>query len=267
MTIQKMIEYKIVIPARYASTRFPGKPLVEIAGKTMLQWTYEAACQSQARDIYIATDDERIFESAKQYTDQVVMTATSHQNGTERLSEVSEKLAFADDSIVVNVQGDEPLIKPSDIDLVAYTLQQSNEAGISTLYYPISDINELFDPNIVKVVFNEQQLALYFSRAPIPWNRNSFQHLLQSPEQQSDNLTGYYRHIGLYAYKAGLLAQLKQLTPAQNELLESLEQLRALHHGIKIAVAQCDEIPGIGVDIKEDLIQVERILLQRSSQF
>ncbi|MBF0266720.1 MAG: 3-deoxy-manno-octulosonate cytidylyltransferase, partial [Gammaproteobacteria bacterium] len=192
-----MIEYIIVIPARYASTRFPGKPLELINGKTMLQWTYEAAGKSQAKEIYIATDDERIYESAQAYTENVLMTSAEHQNGTERLSEVSEKLSFDDDSIIVNVQGDEPLIKAKHIDLVASTLHQSEQAGIATLCYPISTVKDLFDPNIVKVVFNEKQLALYFSRAPIPWNRNLFPGLLQDKTCEqipSDHLTAYYRH-------------------------------------------------------------------------
>lgn len=252
-------DYKIVIPARYASTRFPGKPLEIIAGKTMLQWTYEASLTSGASEVYIATDDERIKSSVLSYTDKVLMTSTEHQNGTERLAEVVKLLGWDNETIVVNVQGDEPLIKAKHIELAATSLADS-VAEMSTLCYPINDLKELFDPNIVKVVRDAKDCAMYFSRAPIPWQRDDFASLLATSNKEDINLDNQFRHIGMYAYRAGLLDKLLQLAPSKNEQLESLEQLRALHYGIKILVAKTDEVPGIGVDVRADLVEVEKIL-------
>ncbi len=261
-----VIDFKIVIPARYASTRLPAKPLQLIAGKTMLQHTFEQASKSSASEVYIATDDIRIQQSALAYTDNVLMTSTEHKNGSERLAEVVKILNWSEDTIVVNVQGDEPLINIKHIELVAQLLAKNADAGISTLCYPIEDPQELFDVNIVKVIRDYQDFALYFSRAPIPWQRENF-----NLQQFTDNKSlttlklmqkSHFRHIGMYAYRARLLAELTALPEASIEQLESLEQLRALYHGIKIIVAQTDEIPGHGVDVIEDLLKVEEIIRQ-----
>ena len=256
--------YNIVIPARYASSRLPAKPLIKIAGKTMLQHTYERACLSQAQEIYIATDDSRILESAKQYTENVILTSQHHQSGTDRLAEVVNLLSWDDKSIVVNVQGDEPLILAVHIKQVADLLANHVDAGISTLSYRIQSLEELFDPNVVKVVSDINGYAMYFSRAPIPWDRDLFVDMTQLQKQQIEKEllqnNAYFRHIGMYAYRVDTLRKYQSLQSIAIEQSESLEQLRAMYYGIKIVVGETDKQPGHGVDVKADLNRVEQLL-------
>ncbi|MFK5983952.1 MAG: 3-deoxy-manno-octulosonate cytidylyltransferase [Pseudomonadota bacterium] len=253
--------YNIIIPARYASSRLPAKPLIKIAGKTMLQHTYERACLSQAEEVIIATDDKRILESTKQYTENVILTSNNHQSGTDRLAEVVDKLSWHDNTIVVNVQGDEPLILAEHIQQVADMLNNQQDAGISTLCYRIQSIDDLFNPNIVKVVCDINGYALYFSRAPIPWNRDEFGELKTKPTELPEN-TAYFRHIGMYAYRAKTLRKYQSLKSIEIEQTESLEQLRAMYYGIKIVVGETQKQPGHGVDVEADLKRVERLLQQ-----
>jgi len=248
--------FNIVIPARYASTRLEGKPLRLIAGKSMLQHTFERSSLSRAEKVYIATDDERIESSVKAYTDNVVMTSAEHQSGTERLAEVVDKLTWDGETIVVNVQGDEPLILAEHINSVAQALIDNPEAGIATLCYQVQSGEELFDPNVVKVVRDNQNFALYFSRAVIPWHRDKFTDgNIELPED-----TEYFRHIGIYAYRANILRKYSQLPSTPLEKIESLEQLRALANGIKIHVGVTAEQPGHGVDVEKDIELVEALL-------
>ena len=256
--------YNIVIPARYASSRLPGKPLLEIAGKTMLQHTYERACLSKANKVIIATDNEKILDSARMYTDDVILTSEHHQTGTDRLAEVVDCLSWDDDAIIVNVQGDEPLILPEHIEQAADLLISHPDAGISTLSYRIQSMEELFDPNVVKLVNDVNGYALYFSRAVIPWHRDKFSLLKQEEKYSADNslpnTAAYFRHIGMYAYRAKILKTYSSLEPAQIEQSESLEQLRALYYGIKIIVGETDKQPGHGVDVEADLARVEKLM-------
>jgi 3-deoxy-manno-octulosonate cytidylyltransferase (CMP-KDO synthetase) len=253
--------FKIVIPARYASSRLPGKPLIPIAGKPMIQHTFERACQCSADEVLIATDDKRIAEAASAFTENIVMTSPEHNSGTERLSEVVEKKQWSDDTIIVNVQGDEPLVLPEHIVLVAEALNASEKAGLSTLATPVRSVAEVFDPNVVKVVMDHSGHALYFSRAMMPWSRDSFKPA--AIEQQSINALpegSWYRHIGMYAYRAKTLKQYMSLKPCMLEQTESLEQLRVLYHGISIHVSVVHEQPGHGVDVEADIAKVEKIL-------
>ncbi len=258
--------YNIVIPARYASSRLPGKPLLEIAAKTMLQHTYERACQSAAEKVIIATDDEKILNSASLYTNDVIMTSKHHQSGTDRLAEVVQQQSWDDDTIVVNVQGDEPLILSEHIQQVADLLASHPDAGISTLKYRIQTIDELFDPNVVKVVTDSKGYALYFSRAVIPWNRDEFADTCQLKKLLLAQQIVYFRHIGLYAYRAKTLTTYQSLESIALEQAESLEQLRALYYGIRIIVGKTDKQPGHGVDVQADLAQVEKQLQQAGSK-
>ena len=214
------MEFIVVIPARYASSRLPGKPLLDIAGKPMIQRVYEQALESSAARVIIATDDTRIETSAQGFGAEVIMTHEGHHSGTDRLEEVVRTLALDDDAIVVNVQGDEPLIPPALIDQVALNLANHDEAGLATLCERIHDVESVFNPNVVKVVFDQQGFACYFSRAPIPWSRNTFSeadpHLSPSAE--------YYRHIGIYAYRTEFLKNYVVWPPSMTEKTEQLEQ-------------------------------------------
>ncbi len=256
--------YNIVIPARYASSRLPAKPLINIAGKTMLQHTYDRACSSQAKEVFIATDDKRILASAKNYTNNVILTSQHQQSGTDRLAEVVDLLAWGDNSIIVNVQGDEPLILAEHIEQVAQALDSNEKAGISTLSYRIQNVSDLFDHNIVKVVSDSKGFAMYFSRAAIPWNRDEFrQYNVKDIQLPRD--TPYFRHIGIYAYRASTLRKYQSLPPAPVEQVESLEQLRAMYHGINIMVSETDKQPGHGVDVEADIKRVEALIYAENS--
>lgn len=248
--------FTIVIPARFSSSRLPGKPLQLIAGKPMVQHVWEQACKSSAQHVVIATDDARIVEACEAFGAQVLMTRADHESGTDRLAEVVAALGLPSDAIVVNVQGDEPLIPPVVIDQVAANLAAHGEAGIATLAEPIEDIESLFNPNVVKVAADLDGLALTFSRAPLPWARDQF-------AKDRDTLpvgVPYRRHIGIYAYRAGFLQDFVSWGPCWLESTECLEQLRALWHGVRIHVADALEAPPAGVDTPEDLQRVRRLL-------
>ncbi len=249
------MDFKIVIPARYASSRLPGKPLLDICGKTMIQRVYENACESQASAVIIATDDRRIQEAATGFGAEVCMTAATHRSGTDRIAEVVRIMGWSDDAIVVNVQGDEPTMPSSLAYQVALDMETHQRADITTIATPIRGREQLFDPNVVKVVTDAAGYALYFSRAPIPWHRDEF-------AQQNSSLphdTAFARHIGLYAYRAGYLDTYVKLPPSPLEQAESLEQLRVLSHGGCIHVSQAEQEPGPGIDTADDLESVRRL--------
>jgi 3-deoxy-manno-octulosonate cytidylyltransferase (CMP-KDO synthetase) len=245
--------FRVVIPARYASTRLPGKALLPMAGKPMVQWVYERAAKSRASQIIVATDDARIFSAAQAFGAQVEMTAPTHPSGTDRIAEVARARNWASADIVVNVQGDEPLIPPALIDQVAGLLQLNDEAHMATLGSPLTQIDQLLDPNVVKVVTDVSGRALYFSRAPIPWSRDAAPAGLSS----QTSFAGARRHIGIYAYRVGALLRLAALAPTPLENAEKLEQLRALENGFEIRVASAVEPPGPDVNTPEDLERVQ----------
>ena len=249
------MKYTVVIPARYASTRLPGKPLRDIAGKSMIQRVYEQAQLSAASRVIVATDDPRITAAVAGFGGEVVMTSPDHVSGTDRLEEVARQCAFADDEIVVNVQGDEPLIPPQVIDQVAANLAAKPDAGVATLSETITDAAVLMNPNAVKVVSGNDGSALYFSRAPIPWPRDHFADSKNTlpGEGGAVEANSFQRHIGIYAYRVALLHRFVNWPVAPLEALESLEQLRFMWQGVKIHVqpAQVD-VPG-GVDTEADL--------------
>ena len=243
-----MSGFIVVIPARYASTRLPGKPLKDIAGKPMIQWVYEQAAHSGASEVIVATDDERIAAACRDFGAQVELTSTDHASGTDRVAELARRFSWADDQIVVNVQGDEPLISPLCIAQTARLLAWRPQAAIATLVAPLDSEAEFRDPNFVKVVADKDGWALYFSRAPIPWPRDG-----ALPR-------GVFRHIGLYAYRAGGLKTISAAPPCALEDTEKLEQLRALWLGLKIVVANAVEPPTPHVDTEEDLVKIRRFL-------
>ncbi|MDM5122156.1 3-deoxy-manno-octulosonate cytidylyltransferase [Aeromonas rivipollensis] len=247
------MSFVVVIPARYASTRLPGKPLADIHGKPMVQHVVEKALQSGADRVIVATDDERVQQALQTTGVEVCMTSQDHQSGTERLAEVCRHYGFAADTIVVNVQGDEPLIPPAIIRQVADNLAAAT-APMATLSVPIVDAEEAFNPNAVKVVTDKDGYALYFSRASIPWDRDRF---AQSREQIGSH---YQRHIGIYAYRAGFIQRYVDWAPSALEQVEALEQLRVLWYGEKIHVAQALEAPPVGVDTQQDLDKVRALL-------
>jgi 3-deoxy-manno-octulosonate cytidylyltransferase (CMP-KDO synthetase) len=253
--------FKVVIPARYAATRLPGKPLRMLAGKPMIHHVFERAMESGADEVLIATDDERIHDAALQFGATVCMTSPQHRSGTERLSEVASRQDYAADSIVVNLQGDEPLLPPALIRQVADDLAAHPDASITTLCAPLTQAAHLFDPNVVKLVMDEAGYALYFSRAPIPWDRERFGPTPSQLGVRSD----YFRHIGLYAYRCGFLREYVDRPPCRMEQLESLEQLRALWYGYRIHVAHAVVEPEAGVDTEEDLMRVEAVLRGKAS--
>jgi 3-deoxy-manno-octulosonate cytidylyltransferase (CMP-KDO synthetase) len=248
--------FRVVIPARYASTRLPGKALREIAGKPMVQWVYERACQSGAHAVLIATDDDLIISAAHSFGADAELTALTHASGTDRIAEVARRHGWAMDEIVVNVQGDEPLIPAALIGQVGELLLQQQAAGIGTLATPVESVSELLDPNAVKVVTDARGRALYFSRAPIPWNRDGAGAGIASQRDCS----GAQRHVGIYAYRVGALLELAQLPPGTLEVREKLEQLRALEHGIVIQVATACERPGPDVNTLADLERVSALV-------
>ena len=248
--------FRVVIPARYGSTRLPGKALLPIAGKPMIQWVHERTCRSGAREVLIATDDARIADAARAFGANVVMTAATHSSGTDRIAEVARAGRWAESDIVVNVQGDEPLMPPALIDQVAELLRSDADAGVATLAAPLQSLDELLDPNVVKVVADRQGRALYFSRAPIPWNRDSAPAGLASQR----SFAGARRHIGIYAYRVGALLRIAALDPSPLETAERLEQLRALENRIRIRVADAVEPPGPDVNTAADLERVASLL-------
>ncbi len=251
------MKFTIVIPARYDSSRLPGKALLPIAGKSMLQHVYERAQQAGAARIIVATDDVRIEQAATQFGAEVCMTQKAHDSGTERIVEVVKKLAYADDDIIVNVQGDEPLIPVATIKQVAEDLGSQQLAAMSTLCSALRDPEELFNRNIVKVVRDKDNYALYFSRATIPWSRDAF---MECEQGKKVDLTLYHRHIGLYAYRVGFLKRYIEWARSPLEELERLEQLRVLWYGEKIHVADAVEISPQDVNTQEDLLKIRKLL-------
>ncbi|WP_028116635.1 3-deoxy-manno-octulosonate cytidylyltransferase [Ferrimonas senticii] len=245
------MSFVVVIPARYASTRLPGKPLADIAGKPMVVHVAERALQSGADRVVVATDDQRVMDALDGLCD-VVMTSPDHQSGTERLAEVVQLLQLSDDTIVVNVQGDEPLIPAANIRQVADNLNGS-QARMSTLAVAIDDSEEMHNPNAVKVVCDGNGYALYFSRAAIPWDRDGFANDLGVS-------AGALRHVGIYGYRAGFIRDYVSWPVSPLEQIEALEQLRVLYQGEKIHVAVANEAPPAGVDTPEDLARVRAVL-------
>lgn len=238
-----------IIPARYASTRLPGKPLVDIHGKPMIVHVMERARESGAERVIVATDNPDVARAVEAAGGEVCMTRPDHQSGTERLAEVIEKYRFPDEAVIVNVQGDEPMIPPVIIRQVAENLAQSS-AGMATLAVPIESAAEAFNPNAVKVVRDAQGYALYFSRATIPWDRERF---AKSKDEIGDN---FLRHIGIYGYRAGFIRRYVSWQTSPLEQIELLEQLRVLWYGEKIHVDVAQAVPGAGVDTPEDLARV-----------
>ncbi|MGL4355065.1 MAG: 3-deoxy-manno-octulosonate cytidylyltransferase [Aeromonas popoffii] len=253
------MSFVVIIPARYASTRLPGKPLADIHGKPMVQHVVEKALQSGADRVIVATDDERVRSALASCAAlagfEVCMTSQDHQSGTERLAEVCRHYGFASDTIIVNVQGDEPLIPPAIIRQVADNLAAAT-APMATLSVPIEDAEEAFNPNAVKVVTDKDGYALYFSRACIPWDRDRF-----AASDRDEQIGGHYqRHIGIYAYRAGFIQRYVDWAPSVLEQVEALEQLRVLWYGEKIHVAQALQAPPVGVDTQADLDKVRALL-------
>jgi 3-deoxy-manno-octulosonate cytidylyltransferase (CMP-KDO synthetase) len=250
--------FHVVIPARYASARLPGKPLLEIGGKPMVQWVVEAAARSGADDLVVATDDERIARAVRDPrrpgVDIAVMTGTHHLSGTDRIAEVAALKFWSGATIIVNVQGDEPQIPADVIDQVASLLEGDARAHMATLCTPITSSKEFLDPNVVKVVHADDGSALYFSRAPIPWSRDTAPKGLASQTR----FEGAQRHLGIYAYRAEVLAALTRLPVSTLESTEKLEQLRALQAGMRIKVAVAAKVPGPGIDTPEDLERLRK---------
>lgn len=250
-----MTGFKVVIPARYASTRLPAKPLADIAGKPMVVRVVEVALKSRATEVVVATDDARVRDAVVAHGHVALMTRSDHPSGTDRIAEVALLCEWEPDVIVVNVQGDEPLLDPALIGEVAQALANDPGASIATAAHPLTDMAEFLNPNVVKVVTTSAGRALYFSRAPIPWHRDGF------AGQREQFPSGFLprRHIGLYAYRVGFLQRYGHLLPAPMEQWEALEQLRALWHGFHIHVIDCAHPPVPGVDTPEDLARVQAV--------
>lgn len=252
------MRFHVVIPARHASTRLPGKPLLDLGGKPMVVRVAERAAQSGADTVSVATDHPGIAAAVTAHGFAALMTGAEHATGTDRIAEAASLMGWDDDAIVVNVQGDEPLIDPALIRDVARNLAEHAEASVATACHPLHDKADMLNPGIVKVVIDRAGHALYFSRAPIPYPRDAFAAGGGLPEGLPA-----YRHVGIYAYRAGFLRAFTRLPPAAIEAFESLEQLRALWHGYKISVAITAHAPAIGVDTVEDLERVRRIFREQ----
>jgi 3-deoxy-manno-octulosonate cytidylyltransferase (CMP-KDO synthetase) len=246
--------FTVIVPARLASTRLPNKPLADINGVPMVVRVAQRAALSAATQVVVAADSPQIVKACKEHGVRVLLTQVNHPSGSDRLAEASQLLGLGAQDMVVNVQGDEPLIDPQLINDVASLLNQHPHASMSTAAHPIHDLAEFTNPNVVKVVIDQAQLAMYFSRAPIPWWRDGFANGISSLPQPAA-----LRHIGIYGYRVGFLQSFPQLPPAPVEQGEALEQLRALWHGHKIAVHVTDKAPGPGVDTPEDLARVQAL--------
>ena len=244
-------EFRVVIPARYASTRFPGKALAILDGKPMIRHVYDQACASGAVQVVIATDDQRIASVADEFGAAVTMTSGDHESGTDRIAEVARSRGWDHDAIVVNVQGDAPLISAASIDLVASLLTTHDSASLATLCAALGDPADISDPNIVKVVFDQAGRALYFSRSPIP----AVAHTGEPP-------ACFWWHIGIYAYRVSALLELARTPSCELERAEKLEQLRALHTGMEIRVSVSEELPGPDINTPEDLVAAERFIAE-----
>ena len=244
--------FKIIIPARYQSSRLEGKPLLNIAGIPMVIHVVKQSLKSKANEAVVATDDQRIFDAVEKFGYKAIMTNINHKSGTDRLAEVVNLMHWSDNEIVVNVQGDEPLIDPLLINQVAEYLDYQKEVFVSTACHSISDYNDFINPNNVKVVLDKNSQALYFSRAPIPFPRDDF-------TQKIIGRKGFYKHIGIYAYRAKFLKDFNRIGEAELEDIEKLEQLRILYAGYKIGVVQSNDTPLAGVDTPEDLERVRKL--------
>jgi 3-deoxy-manno-octulosonate cytidylyltransferase (CMP-KDO synthetase) len=243
-------EFYVAIPARFDSTRLPGKPLREISGRPMIALVYEQAVASGARAVVVATDDDRIRTVAEQAGAHVVMTRKDHLSGTDRIAEAASAMQWPDEAVIVNLQGDEPHMPPALLKQVANALSAEPQAGIATLSVPIREPSEFKDPNIVKVVCDSRGFALYFSRASIPWDRDGIADATGAAPALAK------RHLGLYAYRAGVLRQFPTLPHSPLERIEHLEQLRALWHGVSIVVEDAASVPPPGIDTEADLLHV-----------
>ncbi|OZA30657.1 MAG: 3-deoxy-manno-octulosonate cytidylyltransferase [Hydrogenophilales bacterium 17-61-9] len=248
------MHFRVVIPARFDSSRLPGKPLADIGGRPMVLRVLERALLSGAESVVVATDDIRVQQAVEAAGYQALITSPAHQSGTERLVEVAEALGWPDDALVVNVQGDEPLIEPELIREVARQLVLHSDAVMATLAHPIHDHADFINPNVVKVVADESGYAAYFSRAPIPWPRDAFAAQAAMPRE-----LGALRHIGLYAYRAGFLRTYASLAASPLERYEMLEQLRVLWHGHRISLGITPTVPAPGVDTPADLERVRQL--------
>lgn len=246
------VPFTVVIPARHASTRLPAKALADIAGKPMVVRVAEQARKSGATAVLVATDHQAIADAARAHGIEALLTREDHPSGTDRIAEVVDAIDLMDDAIIVNVQGDEPLIPPALIERLAEALAECPDAAMASACHAIEDDEEFFNPNVVKVVCDRQGYAMYFSRAPIPWARDAF--VGNAPGLPAQFPA--YRHLGIYAYRAAFLRAYTQLAPSPIERFESLEQLRALWHGHRIAMVVTDEAPPAGVDTPEDLARV-----------
>lgn len=250
--------FRVVIPARYAATRLPGKPLALLGGRPMVQHVHALALAAGAAEVIVATDDARIADACRGFGADVELTSGGHASGTDRIAEVARRRRWDDAAIVVNVQADEPLLPPALVAQAARLLQREGTADIATLATPVTTLAEFLDPNVVKVVTRGDGRALYFSRAPVPWRRDTAPAGFAS---QTD-CGAARRHLGLYAYRVAALLRLAAAPPAPLELLERLEQLRALELGLTIVVADADAVPGPGVDTPADLAAAERLLAE-----
>jgi 3-deoxy-manno-octulosonate cytidylyltransferase (CMP-KDO synthetase) len=255
------MSFRVVIPVRYAATRLPGKPLRVIAGRPMVEHVWRRACESAAAEVVVATDDPRIASVCSALGAEVAMTRTDHPSGTDRLAEVARARGWAAGEVIVNVQGDEPLLAPANVDQVAALLHAHADADLATLGTPIASLQEFVDPNVVKIALGADGRALYFSRAPIPWPRDSAATGLASQTQFGSAL----RHLGLYAYRCAALLRIAALPPSPLECAERLEQLRALEHGMSVRVATAVEVPGPSVDTESDLEAAAAALRARGS--
>ena len=253
-----MPNFTVVIPARYASTRLPAKPLADIAGRPMVVRVADRAAESGAKAIWIATDHADIAAAARAAGVDVMLTRADHPSGTDRIAEVATRLGLADDEIVVNVQGDEPLMPPALISAVAAMLETHGDAAIATACHAISSEADYFNPNIVKLVRDERGYALYFSRAPIPYARDALAGRFSATDAGLPTALPALRHIGIYAYRVRFLRAYAGLPPLAIERFEALEQLRALAHGYRIAVAIAENAPPAGVDTPADLDAVRK---------
>ena len=251
-----------IIPARWASTRFPGKPLAQIQNKPMIQWVVEQARKaSRISDVIVATDDDRILKAVTGFGGKAVMTSQDHISGSDRIAEVASGINC---DIVVNIQGDEPLIPPENIDQVIGCLDKNPALNIATLMMPVHTSDEITDPNVVKVVTDQKGRALYFSRSAIPFHRDEWKSGLPENISKAKEEVKIFKHIGLYAYTRSFLLEFTRMSPTPNEQIEKLEQLRALEHGVPIHVEATEKI-SMGVDRVEDLKKIERFLEKQNS--
>lgn len=252
-----MTAFHVVIPARYGSIRLPGKPLLPLAGRSMIEHVYARARDSGAESVVVATDDRRIAAAVDEFGGQSCLTSAAHRSGTDRIAEVARLRGWDAETIVVNLQGDEPLMPSALLVEVAADLDRHAPASVATVAAPLESAEQAFDPNLVKVVCDAEGYALYFSRASIPWNREAF---VDRSSLAPESYAGMRRHIGLYAYRVGFLRAYVDWQPSPLERVEALEQLRALWHGHRIHVGEAERAPPAGVDTADDLRRVEALL-------